>query len=85
MRLYTAPKTNRAVLISLLWLPKSKAKGTRLSVIEDFTFPLLISAPVTIPIGATLVPTITTADIKSIVPSGIFNIQSVCKEKQFVF
>ena len=64
---------------------KIKSKGYSIGVVEDFTNPLLISGPTTIPIGATLDLTVTTADIKNIVPSGIFNIQGVCKEKQFVF
>jgi hypothetical protein len=52
---------------------KIKSMGYSISVNEDFTSPLLISAPPTIPIGASIDASITTADIKNIVQSAIFN------------
>lgn len=60
---------------------KIKSMGYSIGVNEDFSNPLLISAPATIPIGASIDATITTADIKNIVQSAIFNAQTVCFEK----
>lgn len=64
---------------------KVKCNGTSVSVVEDLNYPLLNSVPVTIPINAAYDAAVTTAKIVRIVPTAIYDIQPVCREKQYVF